>query len=712
MNFKLPPKISTTFIGIVVVFFANLTMVSAQETALLNLMPMPNSVKINSGKFVFTDKFLIAVNGPPDASMIQAVNRFYLKLGRKTGLFFPQEFINKGDHNPDAQLQLTFTKSIQPAIGMDESYSIRVTPDKIKVSANTNIGIQRALETLYQFVAWEEKVFYCQSADIEDQPRFKWRGLMIDVSRHFMPIEVIKRNIDAMSTVKMNVLHLHLSDDEGFRVESKIYPLLQEKGSNGEYYSQDQLRDLVKYAHDRGIIVVPEFDLPGHCTSILAAYPQLGSYPAAYRPSKRFRLDTIRNINVMKIKGILDSLATPTIDPTKEGTYTFFDAFIKEMTGIFTDPYFHVGADENNGVAWKHNPQIQIFMKAHGIKTTDDLQAYFVQRMHRIAQTYHRRLIGWEEAFNTNLSPDVIVQKWKLAAVDSLSNKVITHGNQLIISSGYYLDVFMPAYIHYASDPVSTNVTNENALKGILGGEAAIWTEMADRGNEETRVWPRAAAIAERLWSDKRVKDADDMYRRLWVTDRELNANGLDEQANYERIIRSWTTSNNYLPVKALVDVCAPVKGYRRMMFYMLGRQGIKLNLSNPLVGIADVAQCDQEARWRFRQLVAKYLSDKSDKNLRPVKLQLQEWQSNKPTFNTLSSGSPYLEQLTVLSNRLSDAATLTLNNIGNSDNKEVLTKLKSFEAATLDVQITVFPEMEALVSGTLKDEPIAFSAF
>ncbi len=687
--------------------------VLAQPADSLCLFPRPQSAIIGSGRFVFSSLFTIGLNGPESPKIIAAVNRFYLQLGKRTGLVFPQEFIKASDNSPSAQLSISFGKTVSPQIGMDESYHLSVSASKISLTANTDIGAMRGLETLYQLVQPSATGYYCTVAEVNDSPRFKWRGLMIDVARHFIPFEVLKRNVDAMAIVKMNVLHLHLSDDEGFRVESKVYPKLQQLGSNGFYYTQDQLKELVNYAHDRGIIIVPEFDLPGHCTSILAAYPFLASYPDNYKPSKRYKLDTIKNINIFMIGKLVNETATPTIDPTKETTYTFFDNFFKEMSGLFPDAYLHIGADENNGVAWKKNPDIVAFMASKGIKTTDDLQAYFVKRLHGIAQKYNKRIIGWEEAFNPSVAQDAIIQRWKPAAVDTLTAKVIGHGNQMIVSAGYYLDWYNPAYVHYLNDPVPANMSAADADKGILGGEAAIWAESVDGGNEEIRVWPRAAAVAERLWSPVGVRDVEDMYRRLWMLDFELNDRAIDENNNYNKILSRWVNDENLTPARTLANVCTQVKGYRRLMTVMLGSGGVRPNLSTPMVAIGDVVHSDSETGWYFRQWVSSYLDKHDAEDLAAIKSLLTRWQNNKTEFNALAANNPYLQQITDLSDNLAQAATIGLQAINNEGNKdEQLKKLKELEKPLHEVQIAVIPEIEALVTGKLAARPASYPVF
>jgi hexosaminidase len=694
--------------------FTGILTASAQTADSLHLMPQPQSVKPQTGRFIFTPQFITGIEGPVSLKLIAAANRFYQQAAKRSGIYFPQEYITASDNKADAQLSIRYNKTIAPQIGMDESYNLSITPAKITLTAATDIGALRGLETLYQLIMPFNNGYYCPAVEVSDSPRFKWRGIMIDVARHFIPMDVLKRNIDAMAEVKMNVLHLHLSDDEGFRVESKIYPKLQESGSNGLYYTQQQIKDMVTYAHNRGIIVIPEFDLPGHCTSILAGYPFLASYAANYKPAKRFNLDTVKNLSPMKVIKLIGEMPSPTIDPTKESTYVFFDHFFKEMSALFPDAYLHVGADENNGVAWKNNPSIVAFMKAKGIKNTDELQAYFVKRMYTIAKKYNKQLIGWEEAFNPTLPTDVIVQKWKPSAPDDkLVNNIIQHNNQVVISSGYYLDMSLPAYIHYLSDPVPANVNAADADKGVLGAEAAMWSELVNAENEEIRVWPRAAAIAERMWSAANVKDADDMYRRLWMTDFELNDRGLLEYNNYTRMLTRWVNGAGITPVQTLTDLYTPVKGYKRLIGGMFNPVKVHPNLSSPMVNIADAVRCDSEPRWRFRKLVAAYLVNHRKADLEQIKLQLQLWKGNKIKFDALATDAPYLQQITDLSNNLSAAGDIGLQALNGESNKdELMKKLKQMEKPSHEVELTILPEIEALVTGKLSDDPAFYSLF
>ena len=250
-------------------------------------------------------------------------------------------------------------------IGADESYSLQIGPAGARLEAATSIGALRGLATFRQLVHQDGARVWLPAVTIRDAPLYPWRGLMIDAARHFIPIEVLQRNLDAMELVKLNVLHLHLSDNEGFRVESKIFPRLQAMGSNREFYTQDELRALVRYAALRGILIVPEFDMPSHAKSWFAGYPELSSSPGPFMPGVLVYPGLSPRMTAAEIGALIATTPTPAIDPSRESTYQFLDRFIAEMSSLFPAPYFHIGADENNGAVWLANPRIVEFMKAH-----------------------------------------------------------------------------------------------------------------------------------------------------------------------------------------------------------------------------------------------------------------------------------------------------------------------------------------------------------
>ncbi len=402
-----------------------------------------------------------------------------------------------------------------PALGEDESYSLDVSPLEARLQAATVTGALRGLETLAQLIGSGPDV---QSVHIEDKPRFPWRGLMLDVSRHWMPIEVVERNLDAMAAVKLNVFHWHLSDDQGFRAESKRFPRLQQFGSDGHFYTQAQIRQVVDYARDRGIRVVPEFDIPGHTTSWFVGYPELASAPGPYTIERKW--------------GIFQ----PTMDPTREETYAFLDDFIGEMANLFPDSYFHIGGDEVEETQWKSSAAIQSFAKQHQLDDSRALHAYFNLRLEQILKKHGKTMVGWDEVLNPGLAHDTVIQSWRGQA--SLA-EAARKGYRGILSFGYYLDHLKPAAAHYTVDPLADApdlLTKEQASR-ILGGEACMWSEYVSDQTVDSRIWPRAGAIAERLWSAREVTNVDAMYQRLESLSQALDWVGVEHRSTYERML-------------------------------------------------------------------------------------------------------------------------------------------------------------------------------
>jgi N-acetyl-beta-hexosaminidase len=277
----------------------------------------------------------------------------------------------------------------------DESYQLQVSDQKVQLTAPTVVGALRGVETLLQLLSVDRSGSYFPAVKVQDQPRFHWRGLLIDVGRHYQPPEVLKRNLDAMAAVKLNVFHWHLTEDQGFRVESKKFPRLHQLGSDGLYYTQDQIREIIDYARERGIRVVPEFDIPGHSTSWLVGHPELGSAPGPY--------------TIERGAGIFE----PALDPTREEVYKFLDIFLGEMASLFPDAYMHIGGDENEGKQWDRNPKIQAFMKEKGIKDNHALQAYFNTRVLKILEKHKKKMIGWDEILQPELPKNAVIHSWR-----------------------------------------------------------------------------------------------------------------------------------------------------------------------------------------------------------------------------------------------------------------------------------------------------------
>lgn len=581
----------------------------------LKLMPWPASVQQGGGAFTVDQTFNVRLEGYKEPRLERAVQRFLNRLTRQTGMPLvtnaegPANFTIHCDHAAEKIQRL----------GEDESYRLEVSPSQAKLTAPNPLGVLRGLQTFLQLVQIGSHGFAAPAVTIEDRPRFPWRGLLIDVSRHFLPIEGVERNLDAMEALKFNVLHWHLSDDQGFRVESKKFPKFQQLASDGKFYTQAQVADVIEYAHDRGIRVVPEFDMPGHTTSWFAAYPELASGPGPYQVERKF--------------GVFD----PAIDPTKKETYRFLDSFIGEMAALFPDDYFHIGGDEVNGKQWDANPAIQQFMRAHSLKNNQALQAYFNQQLEKIVTKHKKKMMGWDEILDPALPKDIVIQSWR--GQDSLA-AAARQGYSGLLSNGYYLDLMQPASEHYLVDPMSGAAASLTPAeqKRILGGEACMWAELVTPENIDGRIWPRAAAVAERLWSPAAVRDVNSMYSRLAAVDEDLQFSGIKDQSNRRLMLQRASGSENIQALQVLMDVLEPVKQYTRT-------STDKYTSATPLNRLVDATHPESVTARQFGILVAQFLAEKDAATAAALHDQLELWRGNNEKVEPLLQSSSLLNE-------------------------------------------------------------------
>lgn len=331
----------------------------------------------------------------------------------------------------------------QPLPDSDESYKLTVDANGVNISANTRFGALRAMETLLQLMQNGAENTSIPWVTIEDSPRFPWRGLLLDSARHFLPIPDIKRQIDGMAAAKLNVLHWHLTDDQGWRFSSKRYPKLTQLASDGLFYTPEQMREIVRYAAERGIRVVPEIDMPGHASAIAVAYPELMSAPGPYAMERHW--------------GVLK----PVLDPTKEATYTFADAMVSELAAIFPDPYLHIGGDEVDDSQWKANAAIQRFMRDNKLADSHALQAYFNRKLETILEKHHRQMVGWDEIYHPDLPKSILIQSWQ--GQDALG-QVAQNGYKGILSTGFYLDQPQSTAYHYRNEIVPQGLNGVDVI--------------------------------------------------------------------------------------------------------------------------------------------------------------------------------------------------------------------------------------------------------
>ena len=600
----------------------------------LSLLPVPESVTAREGRFRVDESLAISGPGPVSGRPFKSAARFMSRLAGRTGLFVKQDFLAAQNAPGGGGILYAFGRTGKLLPNEDESYSLSVSPAQVTLNAATDIGVLRGLETLLQLLSADEAGYYFPCVDIVDKPRFTWRGLMIDVGRHFHPVDVIKRNLDAMAAVKMNVFHWHLTEDQGFRVESKAFPRLHQLGSDGMFYTQAQIRDIVEYAADRGIRVMPEFDIPGHSTSWLVAYPQFSSAPGSYTIERKF--------------GVFG----PAFNPADERIYAFFGTFIKEMSTLFPDPYLHIGGDEVEGHQWEANPAIQAFKKKHGLATNAALQAYFNKRLLKILTKHGKKMVGWDEVLEPGLPTDVIIHSWRgpKSLVDAAAK-----GYQGILSNGYYIDLCQTAEAHYLNDPLPADSPLDDRQRAlILGGEATMWSELVTAETIDSRIWPRTAAIAERFWSPVTVRDVDDMYRRLGEISLELEELGLLHLKNPDMFLRRLSGDADIGPLRVLAEAVEPLKNYKRH------GQTTYTSLS-PFTRFVDACAPESFPARAFRKKIELFLAGRDPLTGADLKRTLTGWHDNHTLVLPLLAASPALREVEPLSLNLARACEVGL---------------------------------------------------
>ncbi len=649
------------------------------------LLPVPSKVTWGEQRFQLGRGFYVVLSDSISGRAGRATERFLRRLDNRTALRMGNIIYRKPVTGIGPYLLVQYNRVGELKPGEDESYSIKITGDQAVLKAATDIGVVRGLETLLQLVENDANGYYLKGMELNDEPRFVWRGLLMDVGRHFMPVEAIKRNMDGMAMVKMNVLHLHLSEDQGFRIESKVFPKLHLNGSNGDYYTQTQIKELIAYASDRGIRVVPEFDMPGHASAWFPGYPELASGKGPYVIEKKF--------------GVFN----PTIDPTKKSTYKFLKKFLSEMCALFPDEYFHIGGDENNGKEWDANKDIQKFMKKNNFTSNHELQNYFNNKILNILQKNHKKMIGWDEILQPGLPANALIQSWRgkeglIAAAEA--------GHEVILSNGYYIDLMAPAWKLYINDPLPLNIslTNEQQ-KLVLGGEATMWAELVTNENVDSRIWPRTAAIAERLWSPREVQNVVEMYERLSFLNIELEEAGLLHIKNQDMMLRRLAQSEAILPLKNLVDVVEPLKDYNR------SAQGIDYSTDLPLTRLPDIAIADPATARAFKLLCEKFVQKKDTTVKLAIEMQLLFWKNNHENLLKITDGIPALKQWEKLSQTLYDIAVIGLESLEKMNNPTLITdqwvseshkKLKDAELPVEESELVIVAPIMMLFQNAL----------
>lgn len=599
---------------------------SALLTAGPALMPRPAKMEPLSGAQKVDAAFRIAFQRAAAPRLQRAAARFLERLTAQTGIPLkrgPAASVGAANFIIDCAQTVDAPLTLEE----NESYRLQVNVEQTRLTSPTITGALRGLQTYLQLVEVSGKGFAAPSVIIEDSPRFPWRGLLIDVTSHFMPVPVIERTLDTMEAVKLNVFHWHLTDDQGFRVESKVFPKLHTLGTEGDFYTQAEIRHIVAYARDRGIRVLPEFDMPGHSGTWLIGYPELASAPGPY--------------SIIHTFGVYD----PALDPTNEAVYAFIDRLVAEMAGLFPDAYFHIGGDEVNGRQWKQNASIQAFIKQRGLKDEAGLQTYFNQRVLPILKKHGKRMMGWDEILHQDLPKDIMVEAWQNH--ESLA-QAAQRGYKGLLSFGYYLDHLKLAGDYYAVDPVggpAATLTAEQK-KNILGGEACMWTEFISPKTIDSRMWPKSAAVAERLWSPATVTDMADMYRRLDVVTHRLTFAGARHETNYEPMLRRIAPFAPLDALRTLADTLDPTGIEHREVFQRY-TQETELNR------LVDAARGDSAVVRGLESDVREWLRAPTPEREAAIRRVLTAWRDNHARLLPHAPASALLAEFLPLSEDL-----------------------------------------------------------
>jgi len=509
----------------------SLSVVSQQRT--LSIVPEPAELIRGKGSFLLDAKTIIVAENN-DAGLRHLAETFTGWLSPATGFQ-----LKIADHAVTSvkSIELSLNASIKD-IKTEEGYLLEISSNRIHLSAAKPAGIFYGLQTLRQLlppaIEYQSKqavVWEIPAVKITDYPRFGWRGLLLDVSRHFFTKEFVKKYVDEMARYKFNILHLHLTDDQGWRIQIKSFPGLTETGAwrvprtgrwwtyeqpkpgeaatYGGFYTQDDIREMVQYARERNVAILPEIDVPGHSLAAIASYPYLSATGYLYpvNPGSKFY-----------------NIEDNTLNPADERVYDFLDKVFGEIAQLFPYPYIHIGGDECTKTFWKKSAVVQDFMKKEGIKSEHELQSYFIKRLETILKQKGKKLIGWDEILEGGLAPDATVMSWRgmsggVEAAKQGHNVVMTPADNV------YLDLYQgdPATepdtysmlrlkTCYQWDPVPRDV--KPSL--ILGGQGNLWTESVptDR-HAEYMTWPRALALSEVFWSPVQKQQWPDFQNKL-----------------------------------------------------------------------------------------------------------------------------------------------------------------------------------------------------
>lgn len=477
---------------------------AASPAGELPLMPWPTEVTrpAHEGRLVLDNGISIVVKGD---QLNESVARWRHRIAVQSGWTLKPQ--SKMDKHPTISIEIAQKVAPLPQEDSDESYRLSVTAEGIKLTAATRFGAMRGMETVLQLIRPGAEDVSIPYLMIEDSPRFPWRGVLLDSARHFLPVSTILRQLDGMAAAKFNVLHWHLTDDQGWRFASASYPRLQHAASDGQFYTQAQMREVVRHAARLGIRVVPEIDLPGHASAIAVAYPELMSAPGPYEMEREW--------------GVLK----PVLDPSNETVYRFIDCLVGEVAEIFPDSYLHIGGDEVDDTHWKANPKIQAFMRVNQIADTHALQAYFNQRLESILEKHQRRMVGWDEIFHPNLPKSILIQSWQ--GQDALGS-IAKAGYRGMLSTGFYLDQPQSAAYHYRNEPLPQWLDGVDKLSAKDSAQSWAFTMPRLKGSAVEGSFTLVANAERQAWRgfiDFKGKSRRMVREISWLNDQQVTFN-------------------------------------------------------------------------------------------------------------------------------------------------------------------------------------------
>lgn len=508
----------------------------------ISVIPEPVSLQQTNGNFVLPSQVVIATGN--SSSLGNTLDFLKKYLATATGYS-----VSQSQSANNATIRLTLLTEKDATIGK-EGYRLSVKPGGVEIKANEPAGLFYGAQTLVQLFPKEiegtEKVegieWTAPAVEITDYPRFGWRGLMFDVSRHFFTKQEVKDFIDDMARYKFNLLHMHLTDDEGWRIEIKSYPKLTSVGAwnvkkegyfgdftpptadepkdYGGFYTQDDIRELVKYAGDRYVNILPEIDVPGHSLATIASYPELSCTPGA----EKYRVRSGEKIMEWHGNGTFTALVDNTLCPANEKVYTFLDKVVTEIAELFPFEYIHMGGDEAAKNFWEKSPQVKALMKKENLKDMHAVQSYFTKRLEKIVSSKGKKFIGWDEILEGGLAPNAAVMSWRGVKGGIEAAKM---GHEVVMSptTFAYLDYMQGDVITeprvYASLRLNKSYEFEPVPEGvdpkfIKGGQANIWTEQIYNVRHlQYMLWPRGFAIAESVWSPKEKKNWNNFVEKV-----------------------------------------------------------------------------------------------------------------------------------------------------------------------------------------------------